>query len=408
MNIAKHLRLVLGPAIDAARAALRDLDDEDVPGRLRAISKRGDGTLPVPLVKTLLRRIDEDDWFRDKVIESFDRLGTKDPVSAAYLNREPVWWIAVAESVATQAAAGDEDRVRQLQAKLEEARTRSRSERAKIKSLKRQAADAGKDAQAVVAERLDPLKAAVAEARSACDRAESRAVGLRADVEEAHEEQREAERLAAVYSEQIRSAKREIAGLRRSVEAGASESIPRDPFEIARWLDRATATLNPFRDADTALSNVEGTEGDREPAVPAGVAPDSAASIEALAGLDGVTILIDGHNVLGVLDASTMATGRARRELVTGLGKLDRHLGEVTIEVVFDSDLVDGRPITVTESGVVVRFADADVIADDVLVDLAAEHGSTAIVISDDREVRDRSARHGATVLWAKALAAWL
>ncbi|MCP4217895.1 MAG: hypothetical protein GY765_24850, partial [bacterium] len=41
-NIAKQLRLVLGPAIDAARAALRDLDDEDVPGRLRAIAKQGD------------------------------------------------------------------------------------------------------------------------------------------------------------------------------------------------------------------------------------------------------------------------------------------------------------------------------------------------------------------------------
>ncbi|MEA3511637.1 MAG: hypothetical protein U9R51_09400, partial [Actinomycetota bacterium] len=63
---------------------------------------------------------------------------------------------------------------------------------------------------------------------------------------------------------------------------------------------------------------------------------------------------------------------------------------------------------TVTESGVVVRFAGVDVIADDVLVDLAAERGITAIVISDDREVRDRSARHGATVLWAKALATWL
>ena len=60
------------------------------------------------------------------------------------------------------------------------------------------------------------------------------------------------------------------------------------------------------------------------------------------------------------------------------------------------------------ESGVVVRFAEADVIADDVLVDLATDYGSAAIVISDDREVRDRSARHGATVLWAKALAAWL
>ncbi len=408
MNIAKQLRLVLGPAIDAARAALRDLDDDDVPGRLRAIAKQGDGILPVPLARTLLRRIDEDDWFRGKVLESFDRIGTDDPVSSAYLNHEPGWWMIVAESVATQAASEGDDRVRQLQAKLEEARTRSRSERAKTKALKRQVADAEKDSQAVIADRLDPLKAAVGEARSECDRAERRVVALRADVEEAREERREAERIAAAYSEQIRSVKREVAGLRRSAENGVSESVPRDPLEIARWLDRAAVTLTPFREAAAAASTAEGDEGESQPAIPAGVAPDSAASIDALSGLNGVTVLIDGHNLLGVLDASTMATGRARKELVTGLGKLDRHLGDATIEVVFDSDLVDGRPMTVTESGVVVRFTDVDVIADDVLVDLAAEHGATAIVISDDREVRDRSARHGATVLWAKALAAWL
>ncbi len=260
----------------------------------------------------------------------------------------------------------------------------------------------------MIADRLDPLKAAVVEARSERDRAEVRIVGLRADVEEAHEERRESERLAAAYSEQIRSAKHEVAGLRRSVEAGASESVPRDPLEIARWLDRAAGTLTPFREAATDGSDVERDEGDSGPAIPAGVAPDSAASIEALSGLDGVTVLIDGHNLLGVLDASTMATGRARRELVTGLGKLNRYLGDATVEVVFDSDLTDGRPVTVTESGVVVRFTDVEIIADDVLVELAAEHGATAIVISDDREVRDRSARHGATVLWAKALAAWL
>jgi hypothetical protein len=29
-------------------------------------------------------------------------------------------------------------------------------------------------------------------------------------------------------------------------------------------------------------------------------------------------------------------------------------------------------------------------------------------VISNDRELRDRCARYGATVLWADALAAWL
>jgi len=408
MNIAKQLRLVLGPVIDAARAALRDLDDDDVPGRLRTIAKKGDGMLPVPLVKTLLRRIDEDDWFRDKVLESFDRLGTDDPISSAYLNQEPGWWMIVAESVATEAASEGDDRERQLQAKLDEVQTRSRSERAKTKAMKKQLAAAERDSQAAIAERLDPLKAAVGEARAECDRAELRVVALRVGVEEANEDRREAERITAAYSEQIRSVKREVAELRRSAQAGVSESVPREPLEIARWLDRAALTLTPFREAAASASTAEEVDGKGKPAIPAGVAPDSAASIDALSGLNGVTILIDGHNLLGVLDASTMATSRARKELVTGLGKLDRHLGDATIEVVFDSDLVDGRPLTVTESGVVVRFADVDVIADDVLVDLAANHGATAIVISDDREVRDRSARHGATVLWAKALALWL
>lgn len=408
MNIAKQLRLVLGPTIDAARAALRDLDDDDVPGRLRVIAKRGDGTLPVPLVKTLLRRIDEDDWFRGKVVESFDRLGSEDPISSAYLHREPGWWIVVAESVTTQAASEGEDRARQLEAKLEEARSRIRAERAKAKDLRKQVKNAERESQSVIADRLEPLREAAAEARSECDRAEHRIVSLRADVEEAHEERREAERSAAAYSEQIRSAKREAAELRRSVEAGVSESVPRDPLEIARWLDRAAGTLTPFREAATAVSNSTGWEEESSPALPTGVAPDSVASIEALSGFDGVTILIDGHNLLGVLDVTTMATPRARKELIAGLGKLDRHLGDATIEVVFDSDLIDGRPVTVTESGVVIRFADGDVIADDVLVALAADLGTAAIVISDDREVRERSARHGATVLWAQALADWL
>ncbi len=408
MSIAKQLRLVLGPASDAARAALRDLDDDDIPGRLRAIAKQGDGTLPIPLVKTLLRRIDEDDWFRTKVIEAFDRIGSEDPISSAYLNRGSGWWMAVVESVTTQVAAEGEGRVRHLEAELEKARSRGRTERAKAKALKRDVAFAEKSSQAVIADRLDPLKAAAAEARSERQEAEDRIAGLRAEVEEAGEDRREAERIAAVQSEQIRNARREIAELRRSSEAGASESIPREPLEIARWLDRAAGTLTPFREASEIAPDAEQRAGGGEPARPAGGAPDSVASSEGLAGLDGLTVLVEGHNLLGVLDASTMATGRARRELVTTLGKLDRHLGDATIEIVFDSDLSDGRPITVTETGIVVRFADMERIADDVLAELAEKHGAAAIVVSDDRELRDRCARHGATVLWAKALAAWL
>jgi hypothetical protein len=190
--------------------------------------------------------------------------------------------------------------------------------------------------------------------------------------------------------------------------AGVSESVPREPIEIARWLDRAAGTLTPFREAGSEASDLDEQIVTAEPVMPAGVAPDSPEAIDALVGIDGVTVLVDGHNLLGVLDASTMATGRARRDLVAGLGKLRRHLGEAAVEVVFDSALSDGRPTSVTEDGIVVRFAAAEVTADDVLVELAAGHGAWAVVVSDDRELRDRCARHGATVLWAKALAAWL
>jgi len=142
--------------------------------------------------------------------------------------------------------------------------------------------------------------------------------------------------------------------------------------------------------------------------VPAGIAPDSAAAVDALLGVDGMTVLIDGHNLLGVMDVSTMATGRARRALIANLGKLTRHLGDSVIEVVFDSDLEDGRSSSVSQTGIVVRFAQGDLIADDLIVERTEKLREAAVVVSDDREVRDRCGGYGATVLWSQALAKWM
>jgi predicted RNA-binding protein with PIN domain len=76
--------------------------------------------------------------------------------------------------------------------------------------------------------------------------------------------------------------------------------------------------------------------------------------------------------------------------------------------VVFDSDLEEGRSSSVTESGIVVRFAQGDLIADDLIVERAETLRNAAVVISDDREVRERCGGYGATVLWSRALAEWL
>ena len=408
MNITRQLRTVLSSAIGAARAALRALDDEDVPARLRPIAKHGDGNLPLPLTRTLLRCIDEDEWFRGKALEVFERRGSESAASRAYLERESGWWMAIAQAVAEAEAIDASDRLLELERASEMLRARSAADRAKLKAVRRELDRAEKASREMADDRLEPLRAAAATARSDRDRAQAELAAIHKEVETVEADRRDAERTAADLSGQIRSVKRTAAELRRSAAAGPSESIPREPLDVARWLDRASVTLTPYRDAGTATAKVVQAARTGRTMVPAGVAPDSAAAIEAIAGLDGVTVLIDGHNLLGVLDVSTMATGRARRALIAGLGKLARHLGESAIEVVFDSDLDEGRSSSVSPTGIVVRFAQGDLIADDLIIERVGTLRESAVVISDDREVRDRCGRLGATVLWSQALAEWL
>jgi len=408
MNITRHLRSVLGPSIEAARAALRALDDEEVPARLRPIAKHGDGNLPLPLTRALLQRIDEDEWFRGKALEALQRQGSTDPISLGYLDREPGWWMRIAQAVAEAEAADATERVAHLERTVETHRTRAAADRAKLKAVRRDLERAEKTSRDVADDRIEPLRAAAAAARTDRDRAETEVAVMREAIEATEADRLDAERTAAGLSEQVRSVKRTAAQLRRSVAAGPSESIPREPAEVARWLDRASATLTPYRDAEAYSTRVARMSGTGRAPVPAGIAPDSAAAVDALFGVDGMTVLIDGHNLLGVMDVSTMATGRARRALIASLGKLTRHLGNSVIEVVFDSDLEDGRSSSVSQTGIVVRFAQGDLIADDLIVERTEKLREAAVVVSDDREVRDRCGGFGATVLWAQALAEWL
>ena len=409
MNITKQLRTVLGPAIEASRAALRDLDDKEIPAKLRPVAKRSGGKLPVPLVSGLLRVIDEDEHFRGKALEAFERRGSDDAPSAAYLRRSDGWWITVSEAVAAAVVADGERDKRRLEIERDEARAKADSYRSKLRSMKKKLQAAGSEARSAVEDRLGPLKAAIAEAQGAREKTEARLERLRAEIEEVRNDRLEAERIAASLGEQVRKGRRTIAELRRAQDEGTSESLPRNPVDLARWLDRTAAMAAPYREAvSTTGPRPAEADEDAGPLLPAGIAPDTADAVESLGGVDGIVVLVDGHNVLGVIDSAAIASGRARRRLVTSLGRLMRHLGSSSVIVVFDSDLEGGREETRSDDGVIVRYAPADRIADDVIVDLAADHGSAAVVISNDREVRERSTLHGATVLWARALADWL
>ena len=73
--------------------------------------------------------------------------------------------------------------------------------------------------------------------------------------------------------------------------------------------------------------------------------------------------------------------------------------------VVFDAVGVDGRSGFVTDNGVEVIFA-MDRLADDEVVAIAAASGESVVVISNDRDVRERASLEGAVTLWSTAVVA--
>ena len=95
-ELMRALASVLGPAVDTARTTLRDLDQDEVPAKLRKVSASSARSLTPPLTKALLRELDANDWFRAKVIETWERDEGGDDISDAYLRRTEGWWLTIA------------------------------------------------------------------------------------------------------------------------------------------------------------------------------------------------------------------------------------------------------------------------------------------------------------------------
>jgi hypothetical protein len=406
-ELMKALGAVLGPAVAAARKALRELDDDEVPAKVRKVAGSSARNLTPPLTKALLRELDENEWFREKVIETWDRDAVADEgVSDAYLRRADGWWMTVA------GAAGDAitlDATRRLASEVErtaDLEQRLLVEKERVRDAKRRADEAESRVRRAKESDSAALKAAFEKERrnrvSAgrdLEDLQGRTATLHADLRSA---QAETGRLLQRYLD----VRRDRARVLRRSESGGSDSIPRDAADLARYLDRLADVVDPYRELAATPRPV--TSGEEAFALPSGISPDRAVAIEALARSPvPLAVIVDGYNVLGCIDATRMATGAARRNLITMLGRLLRSLGKGRVVVVFDSALSDGRAATRGDSGIEVRFAEGGLIADDVIVAMAEDLGARAIVISDDRDLRERSERHGATGLWSQALVSW-
>lgn len=399
-------RAALRPVVDVARRVLRRFDDEEVPPKLRRVVAYSGGSLPAPLASALLVELDRNEWFRKKVAEAWHDQSREDEIGAAFLDRPPGWWLDVAGAAAGTGSDEAAMRLREAELRIGDLESRLRAARDKAKALAERASVAEAELRerdtadtAPLRNALEATKRRLDQAEGNVERTEERIAGLEADLATA------ASQLVAAAEGQ-RLLREERADLLHRLDAGDDESRAMTPRAVAGELDRLFVALRPFRELSPgAPSAGEEWEG---PVLPAGVAPDSAAAIEALRTIPGpFTVLVDGHNMLGVTDAAKLADAAARRDLVNRLGRLRVALAGRDVIVVFDSSLDEGRGGYRSDRGVDVVFAVGATTADDEIVRLAKVVPGP-VVVSDDREVRERAFRVRSLTLWSRALIDWL
>jgi hypothetical protein len=135
---------------------------------------------------------------------------------------------------------------------------------------------------------------------------------------------------------------------------------------------------------------------------PLDVRPDSADAIDWLRRCRDIDVVLDGYNV-GFLLAGELDPVRAR-SLTEEVGRRLTAGADMRLTIVFDSEIDEQAPPQGSGSMRVVFSGGR--IGDDVVVERAGD-SQRSVVVSNDREVRQRSEANGAVSLWSDALAEW-
>lgn len=390
---------VLRRALEAAREALGRLEAKQVPAQLLPIVRSAEWT--PPLEDLTIKALTEFAWLREKAIAEWsgieDATGS-DRAAAQFLLRPDGW-----EAVVVRAAweSGREsgivaaDRAR----KEAEAARRERDEaRRKFRDARAEADRLGRD-----------LKAA-GRAAEGPERAERQAVArAQQDLARAEEKARAAEAAWQTREQELRSEIERLQEAVRRAREERAEAVAR--FEAQRggsgWagsgVDLALLLDQIAIGATRVLPDDEVTAGHEPVRLPAGVRPDSAEAVDIVLAHQGpVHVLVDGYNAGLLLGGGDPAEVRDRLGAVLArLRILARPPRALT--VVYDSS--EGSASRDRPAGVEVVFTDAATTADDELVRMAAVPG--AVVVSNDREVRERATAVGALAIWSDALVAW-
>ena len=393
-----HERSILHNVIAVARRELADRDADSVPVRLRRVAKNSSRTLPPPFADSVLREVREDPVFRDSVRDRWDEEGVDDAIGRNFLENPEDARLEIVET-------SRDVQLRDLECELTAARE-------KIETLQERLAEAKKRLSRVRAEHEIALHRRQ-KAEDASRAGLLRTIGrYEAEVRSGHHERGElTDRIDELEAALEVAEERVVRSVERAARRRAPVSAPRDvhraqppkdPIAFAAWLDTMERTQRPYREAERV--NAVGSTP-RPITIPSGMQPDTREAVSAVIAQQPSLVVVDGYNVSGTFMHDDFSSHAARVSVIAKAERLAASCGSGVV-VVFDSSDVEGRPSFRSTGGVDVVFS-RNCTADDEIVEIVESVGERTVVVTTDRELRERCARYGAVSLWSNAFVEW-
>ncbi len=400
---------LLTPALKAGRAALRRLDEDEVPAKLRKVSAYQGGRLPAPLVRSLLTFLDDEAWLREK---AQDELGSYEPdstgprrASGLFLHRPPGWEFELGRSVGGSLQAAAERRVSELDSLVGDVEAREAETKRRLTEVQAQL----DEAHASSDEEVESVRIQLRQVREG-DRREAEILERKIaelEAEKLSDEDALAElgQMVDSLKERLHRAEVQRASTEQRFQSGAGQAwAAGDPVDLARHLDMLIRTV----EADPELLAYLEPVADREFRLPPGARPDERNAVEwLLRQPQPFTMVVDGYNVAFQLVGES--TRAARDRVNEELSRLRlRTMTPTQVTVVYDSSVNSEVETAPGPGGIRVRFTREGHIADEEIAEIVSTLDGPVVVVSSDREVREGTAELGAVVLWSEALVEWI
>jgi hypothetical protein len=391
---------ILQPVVDTAREELADMESDDIPSSLRKAARSSARVLPPPLARSVVTELIRSDTFRSAVLGRYREGVDVDEGLLAFLDepgtameRISARGTAQAESEMRSDLTAAQSTIEKLEGQLAEAKRRNTN----LASQHRRELDVSRssvsDGQIRAAARLERMASEISEKQHEISALETEVSELSDKLASSEE------RLAGVVE---KSRKRSEAGVPPG-QRYRTDSTPSDPLELARWLDSVERRVRPFRPRRTLPGSIAAAEPLR---IDPGVAPDSGSALASLLDQQPYRFLLDGYNIGGEIHAAEFATRMARDDVIRRAGRLARST-DAEVLVVFDGPDDEGRSGFRSSGGVIVRFS-RGVKADDMIVALVASDPTRTVVVTNDRELRDRCTVDGCIPIWSTAFLEWV